>query len=110
MRRIDLVSLLCYTDLKAVSFMELIFEFFFELYLELMLYIVPDMGVTSKKHRRTAALIAVTVLLVTLAMFIWGCVLVCDYGNYFGFIPIIIATAISVTQIVLGFIFHNKKK
>ena len=110
MRRIDLVSLLCYTDLKAVSFMELIFEFFFELYLELMLFIVPDEGKTSKKHRNIAILLALTVLFLTLALFIWGCVLVCDYGNYFGFIPIIIATAISVTQIVLGFIFHNKKK
>ena len=90
--------------------MELIFEIFFELYLELMLYIVPDMGTTSKKHRRTAALIAITVLLVTLALLVWGCVLVCDHSNYFGFIPIIIAAAISVTQIVLGFIFHNKKK
>lgn len=88
--------------------MELIFEFFFELYLELMLYIVPDMGVTSKKHRRTAALIALTVLFITLALFVWGCILVCDDSNYFGFIPIVIAIVISVIQIVLGFVFHNR--
>ncbi len=89
--------------------MEIIFEIIFELYLELMMYIVPDEGKTSKKHRKKAALIATAVLLGVLALFIWGCILVCDYNNYFGFIPIMIAIAISIAQIIAGFILHDKK-
>lgn len=90
--------------------MEMIFEFFFELYLELMLQIVPDEEKTSVKHRTMAVLIALMVLFVTLALFVWGCILVSDHNNYYGCIPIVISVVISLTQIVAGFILHNKKK
>lgn len=87
---------------------EIIFELYLELYLELMLFIVPGEGKTSKKHRNLAILIALTVLFVTLALLVWGCILVSDHNNYFGFIPILVAIAISAAQIVAGFILHNK--
>lgn len=89
--------------------MEFLFEFIFELYLELMMFIVPEEKTTSKKYRTFVILVAMAVLLGVFALFIWGCVLISDYNNYFGFIPIMIAIVISMIQIIAGFILHDKK-
>ena len=89
--------------------MELVFEILFELYLELMMYIVPEEKATSKKYRTLVVFIATAVLLGVFALFIWGSVLISDYNNNFGFIPIVIAIVISIIQIIAGFILHDKK-
>lgn len=89
--------------------MELIFEIIFELYVELMMYIVPEEKVTTKKYRVFTIFFALFVLLGVFALFIWGCVLISDYNNKFGIIPIITAIVISIIQIIAGFILHNKK-
>ena len=89
--------------------MELLFEIIFEIYVELMLYIVPEEKVTSKKYKIITALVALFVLLGVFVLFIWGCVLICDYNNKVGLIPITIAVIISVVQIIAGFILHDKK-
>ena len=88
--------------------MELIFEIFFEVYVELMLYIVPEEKVTSKKYRILTVFFALFVLLGVFALFIWGCVLISDYNNKLGIIPIVIAIVISIIQIIAGFILHDK--
>ena len=74
-----------------------------------MMYIVPEEKASSKKCRTIAILIATAVLLGTLALFIWGCVLISDYNNTLGVIPIIIAVIILIVQIIAGFILHDKK-
>ncbi len=89
--------------------MEFIFEIVFEIYVELMMYIVPEEKASSKKYRKVAILIATVVLLGTLALFVWGCVLLSDYNNKLGAIPIVISIIISVVQIIAGFILHDKK-
>ena len=88
--------------------MELLMEFIFELYFELMMYVVPEEKATSKKYRTLVVLIAITVLLGVLALFILGCVLL-EHDHYLGFIPILIAILISVAQIIAGFKIQNKK-
>ena len=89
--------------------MELIFEIFFEVYVELMMYIVPEEKASSKKYRTIVILAATVMLLGVFALFIWGCVLVSDYNNKLGIFPIVIAIVISIIQIVAGFILHDKK-
>ncbi len=89
--------------------MELIFEIVFEIYIELMMYIVPEEKAMSMKYRVLTILFALFVLLGVFALFIWGCVLISDYNNKLGIIPIIIAIVISIIQIIAGFILHDKK-
>ena len=89
--------------------MELLFEFIFSIYVEMMMFVVPEEKASSKKYRRIAILIAGFVLLGTLALFVWGCVLLSDYNNKLGVVPIVIAIVISVVQIFAGFILHDKK-
>ena len=74
-----------------------------------MMYIVPEEKATSRKYRTIAILVATVVLLGTLSLFVWGCVLISDYNNILGIIPIIIAIVISIVQIIAGFILHDKK-
>ena len=89
--------------------MELLFEFLFEVYIELMMFIVPEEKATSKKYRAIAILIALVIVFGVLALFIWGFVLLIDYRNKLGIVPIAIAIVISIIQIVAGFILHDKK-
>lgn len=89
--------------------MEVLFEIIFEIYVELMMYIVPEEKVTSKKYKIITVLFALLVLLGVFALFIWGCVLISDYNNKLGVIPIIIAIIISIAQIIAGLILHDKK-
>lgn len=86
--------------------MELIFEIIFEVYLELMMYIVPEQKASSKKYRNLAYLFVLIVLFGVFALFVWGCVLITDHNNELGMIPISIAVVISVIQIIAGFILH----
>ena len=89
--------------------MELLFEFLFEVYIELMMFVVPEEKATSKKYRVIAVLIALAILFGVLALFIWGFVLLIDYRNKLGIVPIAIAIVISIIQIIAGFILHDKK-
>jgi uncharacterized membrane protein len=73
------------------------------------MYIVPEEKVTSKKYRIFTVFFALLVLLGVFALFIWGCVLISDYNNELGIIPIVIAIVISIIQIIAGFILHDKK-
>ncbi len=89
--------------------MELFLEIVFEVYVELMMYIVPEEKASSKKYRTIAILVAAVILVGVLALFIWGCVLISDYDNKLGIIPIVISVVISIIQIIAGFILHDKK-
>ncbi|MBP3392062.1 MAG: hypothetical protein J6L76_04665 [Clostridia bacterium] len=90
--------------------MELFLEIVFEVYVALMMYIVPEEKASSKKYRTIAILVAAVILVGVLALFIWGCVLISDYDNKLGIIPIVISIVISIIQIIAGFILHVKNK
>lgn len=87
--------------------MELILEIFLEIYMELMLLIVPEKRV-GKRHRVIATLIAIAVLLTVIALFIWGLALIVDDSNMMGLLPLAIAVLISLAQIVAGIILYNR--
>lgn len=88
--------------------MEIIMEFFFAIYVELMMFVVPEEKATSKGYRILTIFIAMGVLLGILALFIWGGILI-ENGNKLGVIPIVIAVVLSVVQILAGMILHDKK-
>ena len=87
--------------------MDIIVEIFLEVYMELMLLIIPKKNVT-RLHRFLAKLIAIIVLLGIFALVVYGAILWGDYGNKLGIIPIAIAIIISVVQITLGIILYKK--
>lgn len=88
--------------------MEFLMELLFEIYLELMMFMVPEKGETSKKYRAVAICIAIAVLVSVFALFIWGGVLIWDQNNPLGWIPVTIAIVISVIQIVAGIVVYSK--
>ena len=96
-------------SLKGANRMEFLMEFIVGLYMELMMLMVPERGEAPKKYRKTVLIIAVTVLLSVIALFTWGAILLTDYNNNLGYIPITIALVISIAQIVAGVILYNKK-
>lgn len=89
--------------------MELIFEIFFEVYIELMMCIVPEEKASLKRYRVLAIIVATVGLLLNLALFIWGGILLFERHNFGGLIPIAIALIWSLAQIFLGFILDQKK-
>lgn len=88
--------------------LDFIFELFFELYLELMFLIVPEEERT-KKHGIIATLLAIIVLIAVFALIIWGAILIADFDNILGLIPIIAAVIISLVQIIAGIVLYIKK-
>ena len=87
--------------------MDILVEIFLEIYMELMLLVVPEKNI-SKKHKAIAKIIAIAVLLVVLALAVWGIILIVDYSNLLGIIPLAFAIVISVFQIVFGIVLYKK--
>lgn len=82
-------------------------EIVIELYMELMLLVVPEKN-TTKKHIWIAKITAITVVLGVFALVIWGGVLIADYGNLWGILPIAVAVVIYLAQIVAGIVLYKK--
>lgn len=87
--------------------MELLAEILFELYVELMFLIIPEKN-RSKKYIWISIVIAVAVFLAVVALTFWGIVLITDYGNLWGILPISIAALISLAQIIAGILLYKK--
>lgn len=87
--------------------MEFLAEFFLEIYMELMMLVIPEKNIT-KKHRIIAKIIAICVLLILLGLAVWGVALLIDYDDLLGLIPLSIAVIFSVIQIVVGIVLYNK--
>lgn len=87
--------------------MELVIEIILEIYLELMVLIVPEQN-ASKKHILIAKILAVCVSIALAAFVIWGFVLIVDYNNMWGIVPITIAIILSLAQIVAGIVLYKK--
>lgn len=90
--------------------MEFFMEIVFEVYLELMMLIVPEKEVSTKKYRFFAAVFAVAVLCIVLALAVWGLVLLIDCSDMRGLIPLVAAILFSAFQIGFGIYLFFKKK
>lgn len=88
--------------------MDILIEIFLEIYFELMLLIIPEKNVT-KRHILIVKIIAVLVLLGVCALIFWGIVLIVDYNNKLGIIPLTFASVFSLVQITLGIILYKKR-
>ena len=88
--------------------MDILIEIFLEIYMELMMLVVPEKNIT-KKHKVIATLLAIVVLCGVFALAIWGVTLMVDNRNWWGLLPLGVAVAISVVQIVLGIVFYKKR-
>ena len=89
---------------------EFFFEIFFEVYGELMFLIVPE-AKRNMKCEIVTVVIAILVFIGVIALAVWGAILISDYNNRYGIIPISAAVVISLAQITAGIILrikHNK--
>ena len=87
--------------------MELLVEILFEIYGEFMFLIIPEKN-RSKRYIWISKIIAVAVLLAVISLAIWGSVLISDYNNMWGIVPIAIAIIISLAQIIAGIVLFKK--
>ena len=88
--------------------MDILIEIFLEIYMELMMLVVPEKNITEK-HKTIATLLAIVVLVGVFALAIWGIALIVDKQNFWGLLPLGFAVAISAMQIVLGIVFYKKR-
>ncbi len=86
---------------------EFLGEFILEVYLELMMLIVPEKNLT-KRQVFIAKLLAVFVILLVIFLLIFGCVLIFENNNLLGIIPFSLSIIISIVQIVFGIILYKK--
>ncbi len=89
--------------------MEILLEILFEVYIELMMYVVPEEKATSHKYRIFATVIALMALVGVIALFIWGCFLIVNHDNKLGIIPVVVAIIFSIVQIYAGLVVQSRK-
>ena len=87
--------------------MELLTEILFEVYGELMFLIIPKNRM-DKKYVMIAKAIAIFVFIGVVALALWGGILIAEYNNLIGILPISIAVVISVAQISAGIVLFKK--
>ena len=94
-------------EYRILCFMDIIFEIFIELYVELMLLIVPEKRLT-KRLKIIINIVATVVTLLLLAIAIWGIYLIAYEDNLLGIIPTAAVAVISVVQILFGIKLYNR--
>lgn len=87
--------------------MDIIIEISIEIYLELMLLIIPEKNLT-KKYKIIAKVIALVMTFILLGLIIFGLILIIDNNNLLGIIPLAFGIIISLVQIVFGIILYKK--
>ena len=87
--------------------MDIVIEILLEIYMELMLLVIPEKNAT-KKHIWIAKIMAILVVFGIFALVIWGGVLIVDHNNLWGILPIAIAIVISLAQIIAGIVLYKK--
>ena len=75
--------------------------------MELMLLVVPEKN-AGKKQIRIAKIAAIAVVFGIFALVIWGAVLILDHNNLWGILPITVAVALSMAQIIAGIVLYKK--
>ena len=89
--------------------MDILIEILLELYMELMILIIPE-DKRNKKYRLIALIVAIVCTFGLMALGIWGVYLVVERDSLLGIIPIAIAGVLSAVQIGFGIYLCNKKK
>lgn len=87
--------------------MELIGEILIEIYLELMMLVVPETN-TSKRAIVLAKVLAIGVIFLAAGLLIGGVFLLTERKTLWGILPIAVAAVISLVQIVLGLWLYKK--
>ena len=87
--------------------MEILAEILFEVYAELMFLIIPEKRM-SKKYIIISKIIAVLGFLTVIALALWGSVLIWEYNELLGIVPLSIAVIISLAQIIAGIVLFKK--
>ena len=87
--------------------MELLGEILLEVYFELLVFFIPEDRL-SRGHRILAKVIAALVYIGALVLVFWGADLVFGQGDTIGIIPILVAVAISLLQIIGGILLYRK--
>lgn len=90
--------------------MEIVFEILIEIYMELMMLVVPEENRTKKRYRVLAIIIALIGIAATIASLVYGLHLVIDKDDLLGIIPIAIASLLSLAQITAGIVIRVSKK
>lgn len=90
--------------------MDLVVEIVLEIYMELMMLVVPEKEEAKGRYRLIASILAIAVIAVVFALVIWGLVLILDHGNRMGVLPLIAAFLISAAQIAFGIYLFIKKR
>ncbi len=90
--------------------MDILFEILIEIYLELMMLVVPEEKKTKKRYRVLAIIIALIGVAATIASLVYGLHLIIDKDNLVGIIPIAIAVLLSLAQITAGIVIRLSKK
>ena len=83
------------------------FEFLVEIYMELMLLVVPEKR-GNKTLRCIAGVLSIAEVFGILFLAFWGISLIADDHNLQGIIPITIAVIISLVQIIAGILLYKK--
>lgn len=87
--------------------MEILIEIILNVYLKMMMLVVPERNVT-KKQKRIAEVAASVVTIGMVALAVWGIVLIVDHGNLWGIAPIAVAVVLSLAQILAGALLYWK--
>ena len=88
--------------------MDVLIEIFLEIYMELMLLVIPE-GKGDRKRKGIAMLLAFLSLFGIMALAVWGIVWIVDSKNPWGWIPVILAVLLSAVQIALGIRLYIRK-
>ena len=72
-----------------------------------MFLIIPEKRM-SKKYIIISKAIAILVFIGAIALVSWGLILIADYNNLIGIVPISIAVVISLAQIIAGIVLFKK--
>ncbi len=90
--------------------MDIIFEVLIEIYMELMLLVVPEEKAAKKRYVVLAFIIALIGISATVAALVYGMYLIINKNDLLGIIPLTIAAILSISQIVAGIVIHASKK
>ncbi len=89
--------------------MDFVFEILFEVYLELMMLVVPEEKTTLKRYRYASIAVALLVIVGVLALFVWGCVLLFEENRKIGILPISLAILLSLAQMIAGILLYRRR-
>lgn len=97
-------------DLRGDLTLDIIFEILIEIYMELMMLVVPEEKKKKKRYRVLAVIISLIGIAATIASLVYGLHLIIDKDNLIGIIPVTIAAILSIAQITAGIVIRLSKK